>query len=126
MKKGTFIAYLCVGIVVFLISIYGHIRLHQRPGLPQDLEESNIRQLGKTKILTKKDIEFVLSTRVIGDRIHVTHETEGSTTQNEIILIPFYFQTSNHIVFLVIGIVGIVIGTLVFVLRPYEARTRVF
>ncbi|MFC2164861.1 ATP-binding protein [Acidobacteriota bacterium] len=126
MKKRAFIAYLCIGAVVFLISIYGHFRLHQRPGLPPDLTKSNIRQLDQTKIVTEKDIEFVLSTRAIGDRVHVIHEVDGNTRAKDVILIPFYSRTSNHIIFLVIGLVGLVIGALVFILRPDESRTRVF
>ena len=99
MKKGTFIVYLCVGFIVFLISLYGHIRLHQRPGLPQHLSESSIRQLDQTQILAKKDIEFFLSTRAIGERVHVALEAEGRTSETDIALIPFYFRTSSHIVF---------------------------
>lgn len=126
MKKRTFIAYLCVGAIVFLISIYGHIRLYQRPSLPPGLTESSIRQLDRVKIFAEKDIEFALSKRAIGDRVRVTYEAAGIAITKDVVLIPFYFRTSIHIVFLVIGLVGFVIGTLVFTLKPGQARTRVF
>jgi len=126
MKKGVFIAFLSAGVVVFLISIYGHVRLHKRPGLPQEMTQSSIKQLDQTKILTEKDIEFFLSTKAIGERVYVIYEEGGVTKEKNFNLIPFYFQTSTHIIFLVIGLVGFVIGSLVFILRPEEARTRVF
>jgi signal transduction histidine kinase len=125
-KKGTFVACLCVGLLVCLISLYGHIRLHQRPGLPHHLTQSSIRQLEQTEILSEKDVEFVLSTKTIGDRVRVLYVSRGMTNEEEVELVPFYLHTSTHFIFLVIGLVGFVIGTLVFVLRPNETRTRVF
>jgi len=34
MKKALFFLYLFVGLIIFLISIYGFFLLRQRPGLP--------------------------------------------------------------------------------------------
>jgi len=126
MSKKKFQIYLFGGLVVVLISIYGHIRLHKRPGLPQNIATSEIRQIDETKILIEKDVEFFLSTKVIGDRVRLIYETEGTTREKDVHLIPYYYQTSTHIVFLVIGLVGFVVGLLVFILRPEEPRTRVF
>ncbi|MBN1221626.1 MAG: hypothetical protein JXB23_00155 [Candidatus Aminicenantes bacterium] len=126
MKRGAFIAYLSGGIIIASISLYGFTRLHQRPGLPLEWGRPGIRQLDGIKITSDKDVEFVLSQRNIGDKVRIVYEDRGSKSETDISLISFYSQTPFPTIYLVIGIICLLIGAVVFVLRPEEISARVF
>ena len=127
MRKFPFYLSLGAGFLIVLISVYGFFLLRHRPGLPPEVNTQNIRKIDNIKIEQEKDIEFILSKGAIGERVTLLIQNDdGRIEKKEINLIPFYSQEPFPLIYLVIGLFTMVIGTSVFFLKPDEARTRVF
>ena len=126
MKRGIFFAFLAAGTLVAVISIYGFVRLHQRPGLPLEWGKSAILQLDNLHLTSQKDREFFLSQKNIGSRIHVVYVEKGLKKEADISLVPFYADTPFQMIYLFIGLICLLIGAAVFVIRPGELNVRIF
>jgi signal transduction histidine kinase len=127
MRKFSFYFSLGAGFLIVLISIYGFFMLRQRAGFPLEINTQNIVKIDNITIEQEKDIEFILSERTIGERVNlIIQHDENRIEKKEVNLIPFYSRASFPLIYLVIGLFTIVIGTSVFVLKPDEARARVF
>lgn len=126
MIKTRILSYLCLGVIVIAISVYGFTRLRQRPWIPKDIPQSSIIRLDLTEILTDKDVEFVLSHRSIGDNVQVLYATDGVVQQREVKLVAFYSQAPFLIIYLVIGLACFTIGIVVIFLRPDDLMAQIF
>jgi len=132
MKRIPFFFSLFVGLVVLLISIYGFILLHQRPGLPEIKKSGKDSGIRVVKIdgieirNLKLDSEFILSQKTIGDQVTLILETDGELEKREVKLVPYYAQTPFPLIYLGIGLFCILTGVLVFLLRAEDTRARIY
>jgi len=127
MIRARILGYLCLGVFVIAISIYGFTRLRQRPWIPKDIPQSSIKSLDHTEILTEKDVEFVLNQGAIGDKVQILYETEdGAIRQSEVQLVSFYSQAPFLIIYLIIGLACFAIGIVVIFLRPDDLMAQIF
>jgi len=74
----------------------------------------------------EKDLEFILSQKRRQEDLTVVFSREGQAEKTEIELIPYYLQMPFPMIYLAIGLIGLGIGFIVFLLRPKERQARIF
>jgi len=126
MKRIPYFLSLAGGIFIILISIYGFFLLRNRPGLPQGINKENLIQIDNTKIEGKKDIEFILSRKAIGEKSFFYLKTNGKIEKREAQVIPFYSQAPFPLIYFLVGLFCLFIGISIFLLRPGEVKARIF
>jgi signal transduction histidine kinase len=126
MRRPRILIYLTLSFFVIGISVYGFIRLRQRPWIPKHPPQSSIKKLDHTEILTKKDVEFVLSHKSIGDKVEVLYETDEGIRKSEVQLIAYYSQAPYFFIYLIIGLACFAIGIAVIFLCPDDVMAQIF
>ena len=126
MKKVSYLLSLAGGIFIILVSFYGFFLLRTRPGLPQGVSRDALIQIDKTKIELKKDIEFILSRKAVGEKSIFYLKTDGEIVRREAYIVPFYRQTPFPLIYFLIGLFCFLIGTSVFILRPEQVKAQIF
>jgi signal transduction histidine kinase len=118
---------LAAGLIVLFLCIYGHRLLRQRPGVPPSVPESALVRIGDVEILSVQDRDAALVGKEIGDL--VAFEVRGADGTLRTITAPVvsYFAASPFpLLYLLIGLFCIAIGTATFVLKPGDIRARLF
>ncbi len=132
-KRGIFVLSVLAGAVVVLITAYGFINLQHRPGIagfrshpimPKDPELPAIVSLEGVRIQTPRDVEFIISRKAIGDVVTYERRTPAGVETVRAPLIRFYEVALP--IFLAIGVLGFLIGFLVFFLKWQDQQGRIF
>lgn len=126
MKSLRILSYLTLSFFAIGISVYGFIRLRQRPWIPREIPQSSIKKLDHTEILAEKDVEFILSHKWIGDKVDVLYEIDGQLQHKEVLLVAYYSQAPYFFIYLIIGLASFAIGIAVILLRPDDVMARIF
>ncbi|MCJ7580448.1 MAG: ATP-binding protein [Candidatus Aminicenantes bacterium] len=148
MKKGLHIFYLILGCLIIFIGYYGYRQHLQRPGISpvtflktvtfddgtSTIMEGIIVKIDGTALTIdgknvkqkqKKEIEFLLSKKSIGDTVIVLIRFNGEPELFTPVLQPFY-NTPVPLINFLIGLFCAATGYLVFVLRPQSKKARVY
>jgi signal transduction histidine kinase len=130
MNKLRHLLTVMMGFLIFLSSLYGFFILQKRAGLPVEIKEAakkqELVQIDEYKIETEEDIEFVLSRKNAGDLASFSVKKAEGIEESQDRLIAFYSQAPFPLIYLTIGLLGFLIGFIVFILRPHELRARIF
>jgi signal transduction histidine kinase len=126
MRKSARVFYIASGSAFVLISLYGFLLLRARPGIPGSLRGREILRIDGVGINATKALDFVLSGKRIGDEAEFITRSAGRTETTRARLVAFYSQASFPFIFLVIGVFGFLIGASVLLLKPEDARARIF
>lgn len=149
MKKGLYIFYLILGCICILIGIYGYTQHRIRPGIPPDIVQKTVTDENGTSIIRKgtvvkidgtaltmdgknvkqrqkKEIEFILSKKSIGDTVLVLIQFDEEPELLTALLQPFYIYAPVPFINFVIGLICAATGFLVFVLRSQSKKARVY
>lgn len=119
--------------MLVIINIYGYSLLRQRATLLDgaineevfESQDFHLRVDGYA-ILSRSDLEFILSRKSSGEQILI--ELRGAETAEEklVTLGLFYSDVPFHLLYLVIGLSSMFIGTFVFVWKREELKARIF
>lgn len=126
MKKTSFFLYLVSGLTIAVISVYGFLLLRDRPGIPVELQGRTFVRVNGVGIETKKDLDFALSGKRIGDMTAFVVGAGSGAEEVRARLEPFYSSAPFPLIFFLIGACGFAIGVMVFVLRPGDPRALIF
>jgi hypothetical protein len=133
LKREQYILSLVFGVFICLISSYGFIMYQGRLDLPQEPEVKKMIQEGQPdiyldgiKIENEKDLEFLLSQKRMHGELTVLFSLEGEAGKKEVSLVRYYSQVPFPLIYLVIGLIGLILGFIVFLLRPKERQARIF
>jgi len=126
MKKFPLFFFLLGGLIIVLVSVYGFVLLGQRPGLPQEITVRGLKQIDDIEVKHPKDVEFILSQKKIGERSIFSITIDGRVEKRELEFVPYYSQTPFPLIYLLIGFFCLAIGVVVFLLRPEDARARIY
>ncbi len=143
MKKGLYIFYLILGCFIIFIGYYGYTQHNKRPGISPDIFQKTVTRDDGTEVKIdgivvkidditlktenqKKEIEFVLSKRSIGDTVLILIQFDGKSEPEETELQPFYTYAPVPLINLFIGLFCAATGLLVFVRRPQSKKARVY
>jgi signal transduction histidine kinase len=126
MRKSARVFSLASGAVVVLISLYGFLLLRARPGIPGPLRGREILRIDGVDINATKDLDFALSGKRIGSEAEFVLRSAGKTEMARARFVAYYSQASIPFIFLIIGVFGFFIGASVFLLKPEDARARIF
>ncbi|NQT80369.1 MAG: HAMP domain-containing histidine kinase [Candidatus Aminicenantes bacterium] len=130
MKKALFFLYLFVGLIIFLISIYGFFLLRQRPGLPlpPEVNYDFIEQIDGVRTEGKLDREFMLSRKTIGEQVTFHIKVNNTIEQVDAQIIPYYSgpQASYPLIYFLIALFCLAVAILVFFLRAEDSRARIY
>jgi signal transduction histidine kinase len=133
MKRGPFYLTVLCGLAVVFLSLLGFVNMLERPGisgfrnrpaLPKDPSEPAILSIDGIRLQDSRDIDFILSQKAIGDEVTYELRTAKGVEPVRTRLIRYYEAAPP--VFLTIGILGFIIGFLVFFLRSGERQARIF
>ena len=132
-RKGIFFLSALAGLAVVALTIYGFANLQHRPGIrgfrthpimPRDPTLPAIVTLEGVRLETPRDVEFILSRKSIGDEVVYERRTAAGVETIRARLVAYY-QVALPI-FLAIGVLGFLIGFLVFFLRWQDPQARIF
>jgi signal transduction histidine kinase len=126
LKRGHFILSLSAGLALAAVSIFGFTLMRHRPGLPREIDRSSVMRLDASRIETPDELHFVLSRKSVGEWVTVELRTADGTEARFVRVVPFYSQAPFPVIFLVIGLINLGIGTAVFVLRRDDSLARIF
>ncbi len=126
-KKRTrrFILPLVIGFILVAMSLYGFTLLRSRPGLPVGIMPQDVVRIDDTEIQHPKDIEFVLIQKRIGDWADIELRRGGEAESVRVQLIAFYSGVPFPLIFLLIGLLGYLVGFTVFLLKWEDAKARI-
>jgi len=129
-KKALFFFYLFVGLIIFLISIYGFFLLRQRPGLPlpTGVDYGFVEQIDGVKTEGKLDREFMLSRKTIGEQVTFHIKVNDTIKKREGQIIPYYSgpQAAYPLIYFLIALFCLAVAILVFFLRAEDSRARIY
>jgi signal transduction histidine kinase len=118
---------LAAGIIVLSLSVYGYLLLRQRPGIPPSVLDYAIVRIGGVEILSVQDRDAALVGKEIGDFVDFeVREAGGAHRTITAPVVPFFAATSFPLIYLLIGLFCFAIGTATFVLKPVDAKARLF
>jgi len=126
LDKFSFILSLFVGLIVIIISVYGFSLLRDRPGIPKEIERHQIVRIDGFNIQAKRDEDFVLKNKKIGDPVEFYLKTDGKIEKKVMPIVAYYTRTSFPIIYFIIGLCCLSIGIAVFWLRPQDLKARTF
>jgi signal transduction histidine kinase len=130
MKKAFYYFSLFAGIVVVMVNVYGFFLLSQRPGLPPEIKNAmgkdQVLRLDGIKVEKKEDVEFLLSRKSIGTPTRFTVQGDREIFEQEERLVSYYTGIPYPLLYFFIGLIGIFVGLVVFVLRPKDQKARIF
>ncbi len=125
-RKVELFFYLGAGFLIVLVSLYGFSLLRARPGLPQGIDKHTILQVDDYKIQSGRDLDFILSRHSIGDRATFILQKGRDSEKTTGVLIPYFSQVAFPLFYLLIGFFCLLMGVVVYLLRPEELRARIF
>jgi signal transduction histidine kinase len=132
-KRGIFFLSVLAGVAVVIITAYGFVNLQHRPGIrgfrshpimPKDPELPAIQSLEGVRIETPRDVEFLLSRKSVGDEVTYERRTSAGVETVRARLMPYYEVALP--IFLAIGVLGFLIGFLVYFLKWQDPQARIF
>ncbi len=132
LKKLSFILSLFVGLGVMIVSVYGFSLLRYRPGIPKDIDRQwdskslQVVRIDNFDIKEKRDLEFVLRDKKIGDPAEFYLKTAGNIEKKIALIVPYYDPASFPLIYFVIGLCCLIIGIGVFWRRPEDLKARIF
>jgi signal transduction histidine kinase len=126
LNKISFLLSLLAGLFITIISFYGFSLLRDRPGIPGDIDKHQIVRIDNFDIRVKKDIEFSLRTKTIGDPAEFYLKTDGKIEKRVASIAPYYTKANFPLIYFIIGLFCFFIGTAVFLLRPRDLKARLF
>ncbi len=116
-----------VGIIILLVSIYGHSLLSLRSGLPDGIDRSLLVGIDQTEIKASRDEEFALVGKRPGEPADFYVRTaDGAIEKKTLPLAAFYAKTNFPLVYLIIGLACIAIGFFTYILRPDDRKARIY
>ena len=133
MKRAPFYLTVLFGLAVVFLSVLGFVNMLQRPGvlgfrnrpaLPKSASEPAILSIDGIPLQDSRDIDFILSQKAIGDQVTYELRTAKGVETVRTRLVRYYEAAPP--VFLTIGILGFIIGFLVFFLRSRDRQARIF
>jgi len=126
LDKFSFLLSLFVGLIVIVISIYGFFLLRDRPGIPKDIEKHQIVRIDGFDIQAKRDEDFVLRNKKIGNQAEFYLKTDAKIEKKVIPIVAYYTRTSFPVIYFIIGLCCLSIGIAVFSLRSQDLKARIF
>jgi signal transduction histidine kinase len=126
-RNTPFLWALAGGAAILAVSLYGYTLLRSRPGLPVDparvLAVDGVRIQPGSAI----DATFLLRTKAPGDPLRLTIlGEEGGEADLETDVAPYYGDGSIPLLFLIIGGIIAAVGWTTLLLRPRDAKARMF
>ena len=126
MKKGPFILSLLGGLFLAGLSVYGFTLLRHRPDLPREITRASVVRVDAGTIRKADELDLVLSQKAIGDWVTVSFRSQSGPESRSVQLVPYYSQVPFPIIYLVIGLINLMIGLAVFILKPDDVLARIF
>ena len=117
---------LLAGLILAGLSLYGFFRLRSRPGLPEGIEPADLIQVDDIKVEGKKDIEFFLIQKQVGDWATFTLRRNGAVASERARIAAFYSRVPFPLIYLFTGLACYLIGFTVFLLRWQDSKARLF
>ena len=133
MRRGPFLLSVAIGLAIVALSLAGFINMEHRPGiagfrnrsaLPKEASAPAILSVDGLAIHNTRDLDFILSLRAIGDPVTYELRTAAGVETVRTRLMRYYEVAPP--IFLTIGVLGFLIGFLVFFLRSGERQARIF
>ena len=112
------------GLVLAGLSLYGFFLLRSRPGLPEGIESKALIRIDDLGIESKKDIEFFLTQKKVGDWAVFTIRRDGNVESRRAQIIAFYSKVPFPLIYLFIGLACYLVGFTVFLLRWEDPKAR--
>lgn len=127
MKRLLFRVSLGIGFFLAGLSLYAFLLLRTRPGLPADIPLDRVVRIDDVDVVVRDDdFDFILSHRRIGqESTFVLREGEGTVTRTAH-YVPVYSHRAYPYETLIVGFATWLIGLVVFLLRRWHVRARVF
>ena len=127
LKKHQFFFALGLGVVLVVINIYGFSLLRQRAAFPDGaIDEAVIEsqdfhlRVDGYDILNRSDFEFILSRKSSGEQILIELRGPKAAEKKLVTLSRFYSDVHFNLIYLLIGLYCIIIGTVVFLWKMEE------
>lgn len=126
-RQLSFFLSLAAGLGVLSLCIYGHHLLRLRPGVPPSVPESALVRIGDVEILSVQDRDAALVGKEIGDLVAFeVREADGTLRTVTAPVVSYFAGSAFPLLFLLIGLFCIAIGTATFALKPADIRARLF
>jgi signal transduction histidine kinase len=126
-RKLSFFLSLAAGLAVLSLCIYGHRLLRLRPGVPPSVPESALVRIGDVEILSVQDRDAALVGKEIGDlAVFEIREANGARRTITAPVVSYFAASPFPLLYLLIGLFCIAIGTATYVLKPADLRARLF
>jgi len=115
------------GFIVLSLCIYGYHLLRLRPGVPPSVPENALLRIGDVEISSGQDRDAALVGKEIGDlAVFEMRDADGTVRTITAPVVSYFAATPFPLLFLLIGLFCIAIGTATFVLKPADIRARLF
>ena len=132
--RSLFASFLALagGFAASLVCLYGYTLLLQRPGLPAEvkaLQEDGARlvRIDDIEFEIAEDAEFAMVWKKVGRPVDFTLEDPQGGIRRIIAAAEPYFAGNLYpLVYLLVGVVSILIGTATRLLRPADRKARLF
>ncbi len=126
-RNKPFLWALAGGAAILAVSLYGYILLRNRPGLP--VEPARVLAVDGVRIVPGSAIDatYLLRTKKPGAPLHLTIRGDGGDEADlEVEVAAYYGDGSIPLLFLIIGGIIAALGWTTLLLRPRDARARMF
>jgi len=125
--KRAFIFSILTGIIILILSLYGHDLLKRRSGLPEEIDRKILVRIDETEIRTDRDEEFALALKRPGESADFVLKTPAGTVDKKTLpFVRYYAHTVFPLIYLLIGLACISIGLIAFILRPHDPKARIY
>jgi len=125
--KPVFILSILAGIFVLLVSICGYDLLLQRSGVPAEINRQLLVRIDGTEIKADRDEEFALAGKRPGESADFyLRPPDGGVEKRTRPLVPYYSRTIFPLIYLIIGLAVIAIGSFAYILRPDDHKARIY
>ncbi len=124
-RNPRFVFALLGGAAIVAVSLYGFFLLRTRPGLPERIRTSGLRQVDDIRVEKSKDIEFILSQKSVGEWAMFQVQKDGRVETIRAQFAAYYSRVPFPLIYLFIGLFSFLIGFVVFVLKWEDEKARI-
>ncbi len=125
--RRPFVLSLAVGLFILAVSFRGNLLLSRRPGAPPSIPLRSLVRVDDIDLKSAHDLNFSLAWKEIGDSADFTLRLpDGSLQTVRAALVPFFGRSAFPWIYLGIGLLTIALGVAAYLLKPAEAKARLF
>jgi len=115
------------GLIVLSLNIYGFLLLYNRPGLPANIDISEVVWIEDTRVETPRDVNFALRKKLAGQEATVhLYRPSGRIEVVEAKLARYYAGMPFPLIYFFVGLFSFVMGAGVLLFRPEDGRSPIF